>query len=115
MADLPPGTAETASTFLQYGALGAIALVAIIAVGLLIWRAFQKADKNEKDCQERDAQRAKEIAELRNTMEQQKEHGEQRLHDSIENLAHIARAIGRQSADRQEETDKILFRTPRPR
>lgn len=113
MAELPPGTTEAASALVQYGALGVISLIAVAAVGALIWRAFQKADQSEKDCQKRDAERCKEIAELRREMERQREHGEQRLHDSIENLAHIAKAIGRQAADRQEETDKILFRPGR--
>jgi hypothetical protein len=106
VADITTIAAPAVDTFVQYGALGVVSLIALVSTGALVWRAFKKADQDEADCKKRDELRQAEIAALRIELASDR----QRLHDSIDNLAAIARAIGRATVDKQIETDKILFR-----
>src|SRR5258708_18805439 len=105
MADPTTVIAPAASALVQYGALGVICLLLTMATAWLVWAAFRKAAQNEADCRSRDEARQAEIAALRIEMSGDRV----RLHDSIQNLADIARAIGGTGVDKQAHTHKKLF------
>lgn len=113
MSEVADLAVSGATALVQYGALGIIAAAGLAATVFLVARVLKEADT----CRERDLARQSEIksltaqlATLREKMTEQLDENQKRLQASIQDLAEIARALGRTRHASDEDT-AVLYRS----
>lgn len=113
-ATLAAQAAATQSTVVlaQYGALGIMALVSFACAGYLVYYMLKKGAEAQKRCEIQDHERQLEIKQLRADFESKGRIDSDRLHQSIQNLTDISRAVLRTVAEQSETTALVRKQKP---